>query len=58
MEKLIKGRLDRNFIPFALCMGFALLRYGLLSRFYHRGWIYGYPTRDWFFITLDLIVLV
>jgi two-component system LytT family sensor kinase len=58
MEKLIKGRLDRNFIPFAFCMGFALLRYGLLNRFYHRGWLYGYPTRDWFFITLDLIVLV
>ncbi|MBU8922821.1 MAG: histidine kinase [Bacteroidales bacterium] len=58
LEKLVRGRLDRNFIPFAFCMGFALLRYGLLNRFYHRGWIYGYPTRDWFFITIDLIVLV
>lgn len=58
LEKLVRGRLDRNFIPFAFCMGFALLRYGLLNRFYHRGWLYGYPTRDWFFITLDLIVLV
>ncbi|HSG27872.1 MAG TPA: histidine kinase, partial [Candidatus Krumholzibacterium sp.] len=57
-ERLFKGRLDRNFIPFALCVGFAFIRYSLLDRFYQRGWIYGYPSREWLFIVIDLTVLV
>lgn len=57
-EKLFRGGFDRNFIPFALCLSFALLRYALLGRFYQKGWLYGYPMRDWFFMTIDVIVLV
>ncbi|HER43134.1 MAG TPA: sensor histidine kinase, partial [Candidatus Eisenbacteria bacterium] len=48
----------RNFIPVVLCIGFALLRYALLERYGTAGLIYGYPTRDWLFITIDLAVLV
>ena len=58
VERLVHGALDRNFIPLALAVGFALVRYGLLERFGARGLIYGYPTRDWLFITIDLVVLV
>jgi two-component system LytT family sensor kinase len=58
LEKLFRGSLDRNFIPLVLCIGFALLRYYLLERYGTAGLIYGYPTRDWLFITLDLAVLV
>lgn len=58
LEHLVRGTLDRNFIPVVLCVGFALLRYALLGRFGTAGLIYGYPVRDWLFITIDLAVLV
>ena len=58
LERLFHGSLDRNFIPVVLCVGFALLRYALLERYMTAGLIYGYPTRDWLFITIDLAVLV
>jgi two-component system LytT family sensor kinase len=58
LERLFRGSLDRNFIPLVLCVGFALLRYALLDRYGTAGLIYGYPTRDWLFITIDLTVLV
>ncbi len=58
IEKLFKGRLDRNFLPFILVIALALLRYRLLDSYYRRGMLYGYPTRDWFFVTIDIIVLV
>ncbi len=58
LERLFHGALDRNFIPVVLCLGFALLRYALLERYMTAGLIYGYPTRDWLFITIDLAVLV
>jgi two-component system LytT family sensor kinase len=58
IERLAHRALDRNFIPFALGIGFALVRYALLERFGARGLIYGYPTRDWLFIAIDLLVLV
>jgi LytS/YehU family sensor histidine kinase len=56
-ERFFKGRLDRNFIPFALCIIFALLRYQLITRFSsHR--LYGFVPRDPFLIALDLAVIV
>jgi len=58
LERLFRGSFDRNFIPVILCIGFALLRYALLERYGTSGLIYGYPTRDWLFITIDLAVLV
>ena len=57
LERLFHRSLDRNFVPLLLSVGFALLRYRLLGRYGTEGLIYGYPTRDWFFITLDLTVL-
>jgi two-component system LytT family sensor kinase len=57
-ERLFHVSIDRNFIPVVLCIGFALLRYALLERYGMAGLIYGYPTRDWLFITIDLAVLV
>jgi two-component system LytT family sensor kinase len=58
LERLFHRALDRNFIPIALCLGFALLRYELLERYGISGLIYGYPVRDWLFVTIDLAVLV
>jgi two-component system LytT family sensor kinase len=58
LERLFRGSIDRNFFPVLLCIGFALLRYALLERFGRAGLIYGYPVRDWLFITIDLAVLV
>ncbi len=58
LERLFHGALDRNFIPVVLCLGFAMLRYALLEKYMTAGLIYGYPTRDWLFITIDLAVLV
>ncbi|MBN2070529.1 MAG: histidine kinase [Candidatus Krumholzibacteriota bacterium] len=58
MEKLFRRRLDRNFLPFILIIVLALLRYRLLDTYYGRGMLYGYPVRDWFFITIDLTVIV
>jgi two-component system LytT family sensor kinase len=58
LERLFHGSLDRNFMPVVLCIGFALLRYALLEKYMTSGLIYGYPTRDWLFITIDLAVLV
>ncbi|MDD3643300.1 MAG: sensor histidine kinase [Candidatus Krumholzibacteria bacterium] len=58
IERLAHRSLDRNFIPLALAVGFALVRYFLLERFGARGLIYGHPARDWLFIAIDLLVLV
>jgi two-component system, LytTR family, sensor kinase len=58
IERLAHRAIDRNFIPLVLAVGFALVRYSLLERFGARGLVYGYPTRDWLFITIDLVVLV
>ncbi len=57
LERLFRGRLDRNFIPFALCIGFALLRYQLITRFGVQR-LYGFVPRDQFLIALDLAVTV
>ncbi|MBN1163155.1 MAG: histidine kinase [Candidatus Krumholzibacteriota bacterium] len=57
-SSLARGKLDRNFIPFALCILFTLTRYQLLDRFYARHLLYGYPSRDWLFIAIDLVVIV
>ena len=57
-ERLSRRRLDRNFIPFAVCLIFALARYGLLRRFRSRGMLYGYQPTDDFLTALDLVVLV
>ena len=56
-ERLFRGRLDRNFIPFALCIGFALLRYQLIARFGVLR-LYGFVPRDQFLIGLDLAVTI
>jgi len=58
VERLSKRRLDRNFIPFAVCVIFAAARYGLLRRFQDRGLLYGYLPADNFLIAIDLAVLV
>jgi len=58
LERLLRRRLDRNFIPFAVCLVFALARYGLLRRFQSRGLLYGYPPTDNFLVALDLVILV
>lgn len=58
LEKLARGALDRNFMPFALALAFALARNMLLDRYGARGLIYGFPIRDWLFISVDLAVLV
>ncbi len=57
LEKLFKGRLDRNFIPFAVCLLFNLAKYGLLRRFGSR-LLYGYVPRDAFLVALDFMVVV
>jgi two-component system LytT family sensor kinase len=56
-EKLFKGRLDRNFLPFILCIACILVRYGLIARFGAHS-IYGFAPRDPFLITLDMAVAV
>ena len=56
-ERLFRGRLDRNFIPFALCVLCVFLRYGFIKRFGARA-IYGFVPRDPFLITLDIAVAV
>ncbi len=58
MAKLFKKSLDRNFIPFALCIIFGLIRFKLLDIFYARHLLYGDPVRNWPFITIDMIVIV
>jgi len=58
IERLARGRLDRNFIPFALCFIFMGIRYNLLDRFGPRRLLYGYLPQDGFLLALDLGVLV
>jgi two-component system, LytTR family, sensor kinase len=58
IERLTKGRLDRNFIPFALCLLFAGARYGLLRRYQGSRLLYGYLPESNFLIVLDLAVVV
>ena len=57
-DRLFRRRLDRNIIPFALCLLFAVARYGLLRRYRMRGMLYGYLPTDGFLIAVDLIVIV
>ncbi len=59
LERLFKGRLDRNFIPFVVCVIFALVRYGLMGRFgYPRNLLYVNVRTGGFLMVLDLIVLI
>ena len=57
LEKLFRGRLDRNFIPFALCILSLFLRYRLIESFGAQS-IYGFAPRDPFLVTLDVAVAV
>jgi len=57
-ERLARGALDRNFIPFALAVLFALARNALFDRYGARGLLYAFPIRDWLFVSVDLAVLV
>jgi two-component system LytT family sensor kinase len=56
-ERLLRGRFDRNFIPFAACLAFAAARYGLIARFGIRR-LYGHIWYDNLLMTIDLVVLV
>jgi two-component system LytT family sensor kinase len=58
IERLLHRRLDRNFIPFAVCLLFAGARYGLLRRYQSSGLLYGYVPDDNFLVVLDLVILV
>ncbi len=58
VSRLARRRLDRNFIPFVICIVFALARYGLLRRFQGRKLFYGYLPENDFLTVLDLAVLV
>jgi two-component system, LytTR family, sensor kinase len=58
VSQLVRKRLDRNFIPFAICIVFAFARYGLLRRFRDSRLLYGYLPGDEFLTVLDLAVLV
>jgi len=58
LEKLFKGSLDRNFIPFALIFIFAFIRYKLLAIYSGRRLLYGFLPRNPLFLALDLVVLV
>lgn len=56
-EKLFRGRLDRNFIPFTLCVVCVLVRYGLIERFGARA-IYGFAPKDPILMAIDIAVAV
>jgi two-component system LytT family sensor kinase len=56
-ERLFKGRLDRNFLPFALCIVFALVRYRLIEVFGIRR-LYGFAPGEQFLLALDLAVTI
>jgi two-component system LytT family sensor kinase len=56
-ERLFKGRLNRDFIPFVTCLVFAMVRYRLLGRYGTR-LLYGYNPKDGLLLVLDLTVLV
>ncbi len=56
-ERLLRGRLDRNFIPFALCVICLFARYALVERFGPRA-IYGFAPRAPFLVALDVAVAV
>lgn len=58
IERLSKRRLDRNFIPFAACIVFEIVRYGLIGRYAARKLLYGFPPNGAFQYTLDLAVAV
>ncbi len=57
-EALFKRKLDRNFIPFAVAIIFAVVRYKLLARFGQSGLLYGYLPEERIIIALDLIVVI
>lgn len=57
-EKLFRRRLDRNFIPFAVALIFAVIRYKLLARYEPNGLLYGYLPRERILIAIDLIVVI
>lgn len=57
LERLFRGRLDRNFIPFALCVLCVFLRYQLIEWFGARS-IYAFAPRVPFLVTLDVAVAV
>ena len=55
-EKLFKGRLDRNFIPFAVVLIFTAVRYYLVRRFGFK--LYPYITLRGAVLVLDFAVAV
>lgn len=58
IERIVRGRLDRNFIPFVTALVFAMVRYGLLNRYGPRQLLYGFDPQGGFLLALDLLVLV
>jgi two-component system LytT family sensor kinase len=56
-EKLFRGRLDRNFLPFGLCIACVLVRYEVIARVGARA-IYGFAPRESFLVALDLAVAI
>ena len=58
VERLLHRRLDRNFIPFAVCLLFAAARYGLLRRYQSRAFSTDICPPTIFSSSLDLVILV
>jgi two-component system LytT family sensor kinase len=58
IERISRRRLDRNFIPFAICVAFVIVRYSLIRRFASRGLFYGFLPRSPFLYALDVAVAV
>jgi len=58
IERLSRRRLDRNFIPFAMCMVFVLVRYALIKRYALHGQFYGFLPKSAFLYVLDIAVAV
>ncbi|RKZ08938.1 hypothetical protein DRQ05_00635 [bacterium] len=57
-ERLFKGELDRNSIPFIMAIVFAFVRYRFLYHYSGRHLLYGFIPRGPMLYTLDLGVLV
>lgn len=55
VEALARRSLDRNFLPFALALVFASVRYWLLERTAGTGIFYGYSPPDGFSLVIELV---